>query len=165
MWEMLHLNYYCAYKAFKYYNEVNRCKLCGEAEADSFHIILSCPVHKEVFQKFHGIYREIDGKDMTERESIFGLQDSGDKTLLRNFLTFIIKNSIFRMRNVDFTTKRLAIRGVLSRIHKDIRNELKSKFLLYLSRNKLARFKELFLHKNLLGHAIDNTLVFTLGIV
>ena len=135
MWEMLHLNYYCGYKAFKYYNEVNQCKLCGETEADSFHIILSCPAHKEVFQKFNATFREIDGKDMTERESIFGVQDSGDKSKLRNFLTFIIKNSIFRMRNVNFASKRLPVTGVLSRIHEDIRNELKSKFLLYLSRN------------------------------
>ena len=165
MWEMMHLNYYCAYKAFKYYNEVNRCKLCGEAEADSFHIILSCPVHIEVFQKFNGTYREIDGKDITERESIFGVQDSGNKSKLRNFLTFIIKNSIFRMRNVNFATKRLAITGVLSRIRKDIRNELNSKLLLYLSRNRLPRFRELFLHNNVLGQVVNNTLVFTLDIV
>ena len=165
MWEMLHLNYYCAYKAFKYYKEVNRCKLCGEAEADSFHIILSCPVHKEVFQKFQGIYRAIDGKDMTVRESIFGLQDSGDKTLLRNFLTFIIKNSIFRMRNVYFASKRHATTGVLSRIHKDIRNELNNKLLLYLSRNRLPRFRALFLHNNVLGQVVNNALVFTLDIV
>ena len=165
MWEMLHLNYYCVYKAFKYYNEVNRCKLCGEAEVDSFHIILSCPVHKEVFQKFSATYREIDGKDITERESIFGVQDSGNKSKLRNFLTFIIKNSIFRMRNVNFATKRLAITGVLSRIRKDIRNELNSKLLLYLSRNRLPRFRELFLHNNVLGQVVNNTLVFTLDIV
>ena len=110
-------------------------------------------------------HRNIAGKDITERKRIFGIQDAGDKSKLRNFLTFIIKNSIFRMRNVDFANRRLATSGVLSRIHKDIRNELTSKLLLYLSRNRLACFRKLFLHNNVLGQVVNNVLVFTLDIV
>ena len=164
MWEMLHLNFYCSYKAHKYYKEENRCKLCGEAEVDSFHIILSCPVHKEIFSKFNATFKEINGKDLSEREIIFGCQEPGDKINLRNFLTFIIKNSIFRMRNSHFINKRSAVIAVLNRIHKDIKSELNKKLLLYTSRNKTTRFKDLFLHKNILGHVVNNEMVYTLEI-
>ena len=50
IWEILHLNYYCSFRAHKYYNEDNRCKLCREAEEDIFHITLNCPVLKEIFR-------------------------------------------------------------------------------------------------------------------
>ena len=164
MWEMLHLNYYCSYKAHKYYNEENRCKLCGEAEADSFHIILSCPVHNDIFRRFNDTFKEINGKDLSEREVIFGCQEPGDRINLRNFLTFIIKNSIFRMRNTNFVNKQIAEIAVLNRIHKDLKSELNKKLLLYTSRNKIARFKDLFLYNNILGHVVNNEFVYTLEI-
>ena len=164
MWEMLHLNFYCSYKAHKFYNEENRCKLCGEAEADSFHVILSCSVHKEIFRRFNATFKDINGKDLSEMEIVFGCQEAGDKINLRNFLTFIIKNSIFRMRNVSFTNKQVAVIAVLNRIHKDTKSELTKKLLLYISRKKIARFNDLFMYKNILGHVINNELVYTLTV-
>ena len=81
IWEILHLNYYCSFRAHRYYNEDNRCKLCMEVEDDIFHIILSCPVSKEIFSKFNATFKEIDGKDITNREIAFGNQESGGKII------------------------------------------------------------------------------------
>jgi len=165
IWEILHLNYYCSFRAHKYYNEDNRCKLCHEAEEDIFHITLNCPILKEIFSKFNATFKEIDGKDISNKEIAFGNQDSGDKIGLRNFLTFIIKFSIFKMRNVNFENKRFAIYAIIKRIHKEIKSELIKKLLLYISRNDLSRFEERFLYKNIFGYFLDRKFIYTLDIL
>ena len=44
IWEMLHLNFYCGYKErLLNYGEGN-CKLCGEMEEGSHHIVITCRV-------------------------------------------------------------------------------------------------------------------------
>ena len=135
-----------------------------EVEDDIFHIILNCPVLKEIFSKFNATFKEINGKDITNREIAFGNQESGGKNNLRNFLIFIIKYSIFKMRNVNFTNKRLAITAVLKRIHKEIKSELIKKLIIYASRNEISRFKDRFLYKNIFGHFLDKKLIYTLEI-
>jgi len=76
IWEIVHLNFYCGYRARQIYREDGKCKLCGVEESDIFHIILRCQVLLNALSFFEPILKQIKNQDISEKEICLGLFES-----------------------------------------------------------------------------------------
>ena len=83
------------------------CKLCGEIEEGSHHIITECEVMTACINDYQNILSVLNEEIITKDEMAFGLVgapigEMSPKINLRNFMTFIIRHVVFRNRYIDF---------------------------------------------------------------
>ena len=163
IWTMIHLNFYCGYKekVFKYGE--GKCKLCGEIEEGSHHIITECFVTKSCFTDLLNILKYLDVDYITKDEMAFGLYDSNQNVgniRLRNYFTFTLRHTIFKNRHNDFGGKdnaKLILKQIaISKIKEEIIDNWKI-------RCQYGRESELikqFFKDNILGNIQNNEIIF-----
>ena len=146
------------------YGEDGICQLCGERENDYFHIIVRCPALKEALKIFDPILKQFIGVDITENEVCFGLFEGHNikATNLRNFITYQIRSAAFRMRNIKFQNISAAAKSITEKASKDIKKELIMKMRIYLKKDSLEAFKDIYLYKNVLGEIRGGLIVFSI---
>ena len=131
----IHLNFFSDYLNFKFYGSHNSdisldCKLCGEEQRNRAHHVVDCFVTLSVFQHYMPIFKKIVAENLTKEEMAFGFtrefQFFDKKCLLRNYITFSIRDTLFKNRAVNFGTVGNAISSIISlsriKITKDLRN-------------------------------------------
>ena len=162
---MLHLNFYCGYKEKIFNYGDGKCKLCGETEEGSHHIILECAVmkaclndHQNMLSRFHN---DVLGKD----EMAFGLVGNpigriSGKMKLRNFLTFIIRHVVFKHRYIDFGGRLNAHTILKTKILENFLKELLNKWIAHRNNAAIEGFANKYIIENILGHIENDKLVF-----
>jgi len=128
-WELIHLNFWCGYKARE------RCKLCGEEELDTTHIVNECKVLIEILKAFH-LYAICNSK----MAITFGL-DNDD---YHNFILFHIKCVVFKSRFKQFNSKAQAIRALENKTRYAIKKDLGHRFEQAKKMGKLSDFTNMF---------------------
>ena len=164
IWEILHLNFFCSYKARQMYGDEGRCNLCNQVEQDSFHIILRCPVLKEAVKYFEPLLKKCRSEEVTEKEICFGLYEKNNSkaTNLRNFISFHIKAITFRSRNIRFSSIEVAKKAVTDKVTKNLKKEVSNKLNISIKNRKVEDFKNRYLYKNILGTIRENSVIFNL---
>ena len=116
IWEMTHINYWSGYKAKE------NCKLCDQVEADTTHIINSCPVLLGILNIFdiHTIFN-------TKEKIYFG----SEREMWDNFVLFHIKTIVFRARFQTNINKELICNLLSKKCKTNIGNDLSNR--LYFS--------------------------------
>ena len=163
---MLHLNFYCGYKERIFNYGDGKCKLCGEIEEGSHHIILECSVMKACLNDHQNILSRLHNEMVAKDEMAFGLIGNpigriSDKMKLRNFLTFIIRHVVFKNRYIDFGGILIAHTTLKTKIIAKIKKELLDKWIAYRNKAAVEGFKDKYLIENILGHIDNDKLVFT----
>jgi len=97
IWEQLHLNSYTQYCFNKWNQKQDNCRLCREIPLDRFHLILDCKFTKTLWQDLEPALNEIYRIQITEEEMAFGLKGKSPEIQLRNWLTFVLKETIIRI--------------------------------------------------------------------
>ena len=167
IWIMLHLNFYCGYKEKLFNYGDGKCKLCGDMEEGSHHIILECAVMKACLNDHVITLLRLHNEVLSRDEMAFGLV--GDpigrvdgKMRLRNFITFIIRHVVFKNRYVDFGGRRIAHATLKVKIIGRIKKELLNKWVIYKNNGTVESFKNIYLIENILGQVENNELVIAL---
>ena len=134
IWEMTHLNYWSGYKA----NEA--CKLCGEREHDTSHIINSCPVLLGILNRFN-----LQAQFNSKKKISFGTNDSP----WDNFLLFHIKSIVFRARFQTNLSYELAMHRLSQNCKGAIKKDLQNRFFFAKSMGKIGEFLNIFFPDNI----------------
>ena len=167
IWTMLHLNFYCGYKEKLFNYGDGKCKLCGEIEEGSNHIVTECEVLKACINDYQIILSALHEEIITRDELAFGLVGNpvgvlSPKMKLRNFLTFIIRHVIFKKRYKDFGGKEIAKIALREIIKAKIKNELIDKWVLHRSKGTQEDFVSKYLIENMLGYVENGNLIINL---
>ena len=94
IWEQLHLNFYTQYNFNKWHSAALPCSFCTKLPEDVFHVILNCPFVKVLWNDLHPLLERIHAAPITEYEMAFGLFGTTPPILLRNWLTFILRELV-----------------------------------------------------------------------
>ena len=128
-WELLHLNFWCGYKARE------MCKLCREEELNSAHIANNCKVLIEILKVFQ-IYDKYNNKmDMS-----FGLFEDH----YHNFILFHVKSVVFKSRFEQYTSKEHCITALTNKTRYKIRKDIQNRYEWAKIIGNLATFSHLF---------------------
>jgi len=163
IWEMLHLNFYCGYKERLLSYGEGKCKLCGEMEEGSQHVVITCEVLWGCLNSFVDTLRIFRNTDLSNDEIAFGLagadvQELDQRDRLRNLITFIIRTTVFRNRHKEYGSKENAIHVLKAKICYKIRQVLMDMFIIYKYKFSVNDFVDKFLIDDILGK-IENGLL------
>ena len=73
IWTMIHLNFYCGYKERIINYGEGKCKLCGQIEQGSHHIIIECNILKACIDIFMHILMQLSESEISNNELAFGI--------------------------------------------------------------------------------------------
>ena len=164
IWEIIHLNFYCGYKERIMSYGDGKCKLCGEVEQGSHHIIFECYVLKASIELFMHILTQLSDIELSNDELVFGLvalpsEELDAKCKLRNLVTFVIRHCVFRSRAIEFTNRNSAIRAMKNKIKYKLNEFLTDKWLHFKYKVSENEFKKLYLVEDILGKIENNKLI------
>ena len=94
VWEQLHLNYYTTYTYNKWHQSQQSCPLCHTPPLSVFHLILTCPVTLHLWRQLSPLLTSLHPDPVTPEEMAFGLLGATPPHLLRNWLTFHLRECI-----------------------------------------------------------------------
>ena len=167
IWEMLHLNFYCGYKERILNYGTGNCKLCGDLEQGSQHIVVDCSVLVSCLETFRNILGRLRNDIVSKDEMAFGLaganvQELDKKDKLRNFITFIIRTVVFKNRHISYGNMHNTIQVLKAKINYKINDILKSMHIIYKYRFSVNDFVDTFLIENILGRIENGALYINL---
>ena len=108
IWEQLHLNFYTQYNFNKWHGDIEHCRLCGEIPADATHVILDCKFTIGLWEDILPALQDIHRVGLSKEEMVFGLKGNTPNILLRNFLTFSLREAIQNMEYKGFYDENFA---------------------------------------------------------
>ena len=94
VWAQLHLNNYTTASYNRWHKASQPCPLCLQPIDDQFHLILSCPTTVALWRDLHPFLTQLHSAPITPDEMAFGLFGHTPRIHLRNWLTFLLRESI-----------------------------------------------------------------------
>ena len=94
IWSQVHLNDYTTASFNKWFNDTETCPLCKAICHDKFHIILNCQTVLDLWSEAEPFFRKIHPTQVTREEMAFGIIGTSQPIVLRNFLTFLLRECI-----------------------------------------------------------------------
>ena len=94
IWSQLHLNSYTTATFNKMFADNDLCPLCSTPVLDRFHIILDCPTVLKLWKDIEPFLRRIYYNAITDHEMAFGISGTMPYILLRNWITFLLRDVI-----------------------------------------------------------------------
>ena len=70
------------------------CTLCGQLPQENYHVILTCPFIKNLWRDLTPLLLKIDKTQVTQIEMAFGLLTATPNSMLRNFLTYTMREMV-----------------------------------------------------------------------
>lgn len=164
IWNMIHLNFYCGYKEkIMNYGE-GKCRLCGEIEQGSHHIITECNIMKACINMFMPILEQLSDEEMSNDEMTFGMVALPNEILdtkckLRNLVTFVIRQCVFKTRHVEFSNSNSAISAIKNKIKFKLKEILYDKWIHYKYKRSEYEFRNIYLTGDILGKIENQDLI------
>ena len=150
IWEQIHLNFYTTYSYNKWHKSNYPCPLCNKIPDDIFHIISDCKFTKVMWKRLEKTLYNIIPTKVTDREKALGIQPRRKKqknaTILRNWITFSLRNLIIKEERRAFYIKDYHLRSVekfFTSFNYKTKEELRIKKLQYDHRNVSEKFKQI----------------------
>ena len=94
IWEQLHLNHYTQYNFNKWHNKSQPCSLCLHLPTNVFHLTSYCPFTTVVWTDLTPALNLLHPAPVSDEEKVFGLKGHDPPTVLRNWLTFLLRECI-----------------------------------------------------------------------
>ena len=92
------------------YNKLHKnnlpCPLCIQIIDDEFHLVFECPIVVSLWKEIEPMLLRIDPTPVTEQEKIFGILGSSPAIALRNWLTYVLRFSIYQQENSAYYNKK-----------------------------------------------------------
>ena len=121
------------------------CRLCEQEPTHKAHPILDCQFTIKTWEKLKPHLETICRIPVTQDEMAFGLPGNTKQALLRNWVTFILRQNIMIQHGVAFYQPQVDnLSNFTKRFNKQIRREIFYHYYQALSTQKLQRFKATF---------------------
>lgn len=145
IWEQIHLNDYCTYSYNKWHNEQALCPLCLTVPG-KFHLTLECDVTNLLWQDLEPHLRKISRGYVDDYEKIFGIEGHSPNTILRNWLTFLLRECIVDQESIAYHNNRGVenIWDIKIKFNDRVKAELMQKYRIYQSLDRLNIWEKIF---------------------
>ena len=145
IWEQIHLNDYCTYSYNKWHNAQDLCPLCLTVPT-KFHLTLECKVTNRLWQELEPHLRMIYRAYVTDTEKLFGIEGESPNSILRNWITFLLRECIVKQESVAFHNKKGMgnIHDIRVQFNDKIKAELMQKYRIYQHLGRLDYFEKIF---------------------
>ena len=145
IWEHLHLNFPTTYTMNKFYKRSDPCPLSGVVPFSRKHLIIPCPFVQRLWSDLSPFLHRVHPGPVTEYEMVFGLEGNSPPIVLRNWLTFKLRQVLFVYAyQASLQHVRPHLHLVKSRFNQQIYKEVLWKYRYCLHTNTLDTFRRQF---------------------
>ena len=102
VWYQIHLNDLTTASYNNWFQADNPCPLCKSGIDDLFHIVLHCSFTKTLWRDIDYFLKKLSYTEVTDQEMAFGLEGNSPPILVRNWLTFLLRECIVQHEKMAF---------------------------------------------------------------
>ena len=106
IWEQIHLNYYTTYSYNKWHNSQDQCPLCEKIPEHRLHNIITCPIVNSMWNQLEPHLLQIYPTRITNEEKALGIQGETSNIILRNWMTYLLRQIILEQESIAYYNKR-----------------------------------------------------------
>ena len=152
VWEQIHLNEYTTSSYNRWHHTQECCPLCLQIPASRFHITLECPTVNQIWQDISPHLRTIYPLPVSDTEKAFGLPGHAPNILLRNFMTFLLRECVADQERAAYHNGRgpSNLDDLKIRYNQRIKDEVHMKSVVYKHHGRMGFFESVFAHNNYL---------------
>lgn len=153
VWKQAHLNDYTTYSYNKWHNAQQKCPFCLQIPTNNYHITLECPTTTQLWRDVSHHLHAICSIPVTDMEKVFGIYGHTPNILLRNYITFLLRQCIAEQENAAYYNKKGPdnIKDIKLIYNQKIKSEVWMKYHIYKYLGRLHSFESIF--------AVDNYLI------
>ena len=153
IWQELHLNFYTQYSYNQWHKKMDVCPLCLKVPRDIFHIMLDCDLVNDIWQGIQPLLVRLYPIPVSNSEKVLGIvknkQSTG--TLLRNWLTFLLRKVVLDEEKTSFYKKSApTIYDILGKFEKSLHDEIRRLERQHRHENRIDNFQKLIGFKDVL---------------
>ena len=146
IWEQIHLNDYTTYSYNKWHGAQQKCPFCNEIPDNKFHITLECTALQVLWSELEPHLQKIHHPELNNTEKVFGTMGSTPNIILRNWITFLLRQCIVEQENIAFHNKKgnLNIMEIKIIFNQRIKTELWNTYNIYKHLGRLSNYTKFF---------------------
>jgi len=144
------LNDYCTYSYNKWHKSQDCCPLCLSVPATKFHLTLECYATKKLWDDLEPHLLKIVRTYVSDMEKVFGLAGNSPNIILRNWLTFLLRQCIVDQERAAYHNKKglQNIDDIKMNFNEKVKTELMQKYLIYQNLERSDYFRKIFAVNN-----------------
>ena len=152
VWEQVHLNDYTTSSYNRWHKTQVSCPLCLLVPASRFHITVDCPLVVQIWKDISPHLLALHPAPVSDMEMAFGLSGQSPNVLLRNYMTFLLRECIADRERAAYHNKKGPGNIVDIKIdyNQRIKDDVNMKFNAYKHLGRLKLFEEVFAYNNYL---------------
>ena len=105
IWEQLHLNNYTTSSYNRWHSSTVPCPYCLIKPDSEFHLCLDCALTNTLWSQVEPFLQKIHPHPVDDEEKAFGIIGTTPPIQLRNFLTYILRESIYACEREAYYNK------------------------------------------------------------
>ena len=146
IWEQIHLNNYTTYSYNKWHRSQQKCPFCQQIPQNKYHITIECTALSSLWTEIVEHLQIIHPSQITDTEKIFGIQGITPNIILRNWMTFILRQIISEQENKAFYNKKGLgnIEDIKLLYNQKIKTDVWNKYNIYTSLGRIPYFTKTF---------------------
>ena len=146
IWEQIHFNEYTTYSYNKWHNANQNCPLCLQHPETKFHITLQCPMTISLWSEIEPHLQSIHPANITDTEKTFGILGDTPNIILRNWLTFTLRQCILEQERKAYYNKKgmQNLIDIKLAYNQTIKTEVWKKYNIYKNLHRDGYFKRIF---------------------
>ena len=152
IWEQIHLNNYTTSSYNKWHSSSVPCPYCLVVPENEFHLFFDCTLTNTLWTQIEPLLQKIHPRPVNELEKVFGITGSTPSIQLRNFLTYILRESIITQEGAAYHNK-LGMNNeprVKARLHKLLTYYIKQNYNNFNTIGRPDLFEKYFFINNAL---------------
>ena len=138
-------NNYTTYSYNKWHRSQQKCPFCQQIPQNKYHITIECTALSS-WTEIEEHLQIIHPSQITDTEKIFGIQGITPNIILRNWMTFILRQIISEQENKAFYNKKGLgnIEDIKLLYNQKIKTDVWNKYNIYTSLGRIPYFTKTF---------------------
>ena len=160
IWQQVHLNFYTQFSYNKWHNSRDPCPLCKELPMSIYHTLLDCKPAMKAWNDLEVTLYKIHEVAVTDEEKALGIfgRKLGQGVVLRNWLTFILRQSISDTERECYFSSCDSLQTIKKNFRKLLQDELFHASHRCANQNKQDFFDEVSTYKSVVCDRTDGGL-------
>ena len=152
VWEQIHLNSYTTYSYNKWHKTQQKCPFCMQVPANRFHITNECTALAQLWLDIECNLKTLHPVPLTNMEKVFGLHGNSPGIILRNWMTFLLRDIITHQERIGYYNQKGQgnIEDIKLAYNQKVKTEVWIKYNIYKNLGRLSYFETIFAYKDYL---------------
>ena len=152
VWEQIHLNNYTTYSYNKWHKNTVPCPFCLQIPLERHHIPISCTTVAHLWRDLERHLQVINPTPLSDCEKIFGMHGTTPDVILRNWLTYLLRQIVAEQEGCAFHNKKGSsnLHDIRIAYNNKVKSELWLKYNIYRNLDREDYFAKIFAVKDYL---------------